>query len=324
MALVRARAEQLREALESAPADAVAVHRARVACRRLRAVFGVLSELSGKRARESQTEPLSIIRRRFGRIRELDVHQAGLERLHATSDTPIEQAAIEHAMEYVARRRRAAERRVGRLQSPSGARLEAGARKALEIAWRGKKAGERALAVVARRLDAVASRLPCLAEEATVEAELHALRIDVKRLRYALELLEPALGGTWPGLIEHTIALQDALGDWHDLALLEALLQRQLDRLTRRQRAVLSDALAQAVARVGAARVAARRRLAAAASSDGPFSTAPGQTEASVESQAPAEVTAAAADAPVEAPPVAPTRRRSPRRTVEEAPEGSA
>lgn len=57
------------------------------------------------------------------------------------------------------------------------------------------------------------------------EADLHQLRIAFKQLRYACEFLEPALDRTRsPAFINMMKALQDQLGDIHDLAVQQQML----------------------------------------------------------------------------------------------------
>jgi adenylate cyclase len=60
-----------------------------------------------------------------------------------------------------------------------------------------------------------------LAAQANVDAPetLHALRIGIKRLRYALEFFAPLLRQkSLPALLKHLAALQDTLGQLNDLA----------------------------------------------------------------------------------------------------------
>ncbi len=52
----------------------------------------------------------------------------------------------------------------------------------------------------------------------------HALRIDFKRLRYALEFFRDVLGPETPGLIKATTSMQDLLGALHDAYVAEGLI----------------------------------------------------------------------------------------------------
>jgi CHAD domain-containing protein len=52
----------------------------------------------------------------------------------------------------------------------------------------------------------------------------HALRIDFKRLRYALEFFREVLGPETPGLIKATVGMQDLLGALQDAYVAEGLI----------------------------------------------------------------------------------------------------
>lgn len=73
---------------------------------------------------------------------------------------------------------------------------------------------------------------------------LHQLRIDAKRLRYALEFLKEALGSEAALLIKPVVALQDHVGALHDAdvaaARARALLVESSSRLTPGERAALA------------------------------------------------------------------------------------
>jgi CHAD domain-containing protein len=75
---------------------------------------------------------------------------------------------------------------------------------------------------------------------------VHALRIEGKRLRYLLEFFSQALGPGLAKAIDALVALQDHIGELHDVDVTVKLLQ---DFLVRDARASLSPAVAQAVGR---------------------------------------------------------------------------
>jgi len=54
-------------------------------------------------------------------------------------------------------------------------------------------------------------------------AVLHEFRISAKRLRYAIEILDPAGGTEW---LKRLRAIQQDLGDWHDAIVAEEFLAR--------------------------------------------------------------------------------------------------
>jgi CHAD domain-containing protein len=64
----------------------------------------------------------------------------------------------------------------------------------------------------------------------------HMLRIDCKRLRYALEFFRDVLGPEAPALIKQVTAMQDLLGELQDAHVAEALLDEFLGRYRRKHR----------------------------------------------------------------------------------------
>jgi hypothetical protein len=86
---------------------------------------------------------------------------------------------------------------------------------------------------------------------------LHALRIRVKRLRYALEVLGAGFAAPPEGQLKHLKALQTALGSHHDLATLEALLEGLHLGLEARGRAVLAAGTQDVLAHIGEERLIA-------------------------------------------------------------------
>jgi len=80
----------------------------------------------------------------------------------------------------------------------------------------------RVLAEVAERLGAVITRSPAMTAPAPDAAQLHTLRIDFKRLRYALELHAAAYGFSYDAERRLAREMQDVLGEIHDRDLLLA------------------------------------------------------------------------------------------------------
>ena len=74
--------------------------------------------------------------------------------------------------------------------------------------------------------------------------ELHNLRIAAKRLRYTLELFAGLLGDNTRLQIERARAIQEALGQLHDIDVRIALISDELVRVTREKVAELDRALA--------------------------------------------------------------------------------
>lgn len=74
--------------------------------------------------------------------------------------------------------------------------------------------------------------------------DLHNLRIAAKRLRYTLELFAKALGGNTQVQIDRVKAIQEALGNLHDIDVRIALISDELVQLAGEKIAELDHALA--------------------------------------------------------------------------------
>lgn len=226
--------------------DVEALHDLRVASRRLRAVLRVFAErLPGKRRRRAG-KALKKMTRLLGSTREWDVHAETLARLHAGTPREVERAALEHVLELVDVRRgheRAAMQR--ELEELHVARLERDVRAIAEhVALADGEAGLPALSwqVLQPLAREAFEELPRLRERERPE-DLHAMRIACKRLRYALELLEPAFCDGHAKVVTRCKHLQELLGRHHDLHVLEEQLTRTLSRLTEHGRDALAEGL---------------------------------------------------------------------------------
>ncbi len=74
--------------------------------------------------------------------------------------------------------------------------------------------------------------------------ELHNMRISAKRLRYTLELFANVFGDDGKRQIERVKALQEALGNLHDLDVRIAMIADELVALTEEELTTLNEALA--------------------------------------------------------------------------------
>ena len=93
-------------------------------------------------------------------------------------------------------------------------------------------------AAVAERSGVVFGALPAALREENM-LQQHALRIDFKRLRYAVEVFAPVYGDDFDELHDTLTAFQDTLGDMHDLHLFLDML-REPDRIKAAARAGVS------------------------------------------------------------------------------------
>jgi CHAD domain-containing protein len=74
--------------------------------------------------------------------------------------------------------------------------------------------------------------------------QLHRLRIAVKKLRYSLELFEPALARKTANCHARALVVQSFLGEHHDLVVLSERVEETLRGLQSRKRRLLSSGLA--------------------------------------------------------------------------------
>jgi CHAD domain-containing protein len=212
--------------------DPRAVHRTRVASRRLREVLPVLPLDPDVVAR--LTKKLRKITRHLGSVRELDVLTALIEELKA--DGRHSEAALTRINNAVTEARgRARERRLSKNEVRElhrvAAKLARAARSLEEPDRhqdrRGRAKGPGALRACRWAIQARIGRRAALLARAIGGAgtvylpeRLHAVRIAVKKLRYALELdIEAANVKSSPDLSQLR-RVQDVLGRLHDLQVL--------------------------------------------------------------------------------------------------------
>lgn len=203
--------------------DASAVHRARVATRRLREALPVLD--GERRGVRRLRKDLRSLTRALGPVRELDVTLGLVVRL--LHDEPSLDAALEtirvRLMERRLRRRARLLRDIddldiaailARVRAPSvhhGASRAAAGRAPLD-----RVEIRRRMATRATRLGQAVDRAGALyAPEA-----LHAVRIAVKKLRYSLELGRAARIVGAARAATQLRRYQDLLGEWHDWQML--------------------------------------------------------------------------------------------------------
>ena len=235
--------------------DPEALHRMRVATRRQRAALRIVARHFRKKAVRDFRDELRTLAERLGAVRDLDVL---IERFQAyRSALGAETAhALEPLLDDWRRRRDVARhemlhhldgdayqsfttRYAEFLESPG-----AGVKEAHDDAPQPRLVRD----VLPSEIWEHYGRLHAYAgvvEWAPIET-VHALRIEGKRLRYLLEFFSEALGPGLGKVIEALVALQDHIGELHDVDVTIGLLQ---DFLMHDARASVSPAVAQAVGR---------------------------------------------------------------------------
>jgi triphosphatase len=197
--------------------EAEAVHRARVATRRLRAALGLFRDHLPSDAQRYRNE-LRWIARLLGGVRDLDVQQ---ERLAAwrQDKVVIEADGLKGLEDWLARRR--AQARAKMLRGLNSARYARFAAEFTDFLRNGPSASEdQPGAVPARRAlpDLILKRytkvrkLGDAIDDDSPPEDCHELRIQCKRLRYALEFAEALCPKAIRNYLPRLVALQDLLG----------------------------------------------------------------------------------------------------------------
>lgn len=231
-----------------ADADVDTVHDLRVASRRLRAFGETFRSVLRKKTHTRLERPLKRVTGAVGPVRDRDVQLELLagRRQHAGSDA--ERAALEYLLERLsAERGERLLRGQKRLAKVELGRIERRVRRAEAevLEHLGSAGDERAYAREVLETLIADAALAVPPEGAGEDAErLHRLRIDMKELRYALELFEPLFGERFERVYERATALQDTLGAHRDLLVLGELVESWRAELDQRGRETLAAGLA--------------------------------------------------------------------------------
>jgi CHAD domain-containing protein len=221
--LLTARLKRFSRALSGVETrDIRAVHRTRVASRRLRELLPVL-QLEGDAARKL-THRLRKVTRKLGKVREADVMLLLIEELHESGRFP--QATLRLVRDAIQASREkargklpgkssaAAFRRIARKLDRAARKLDGQDATESRRAWRwalDARVSRRALVLKSAIEDAGSVYLP---------ERLHRTRIALKKLRYGLELDAEARGGKVTPDLRLLQRMQELLGRLHDLQML--------------------------------------------------------------------------------------------------------
>jgi CHAD domain-containing protein len=187
----------------SSKSQAKSVHRFRTGTRRLQILLDDLSPKLG-RSDKKLLKLLGEVRKRAGKVRDLDVQLAALRSLKVPREPRRKTQLVNHLIER-------------RSQQEKKLRKEAGKETVRQIRKRLKRAS--------KDFDPKESREPLAAAKAMLakinagpdpvtESVLHQYRILSKRARYAAEFAEPS--AETEKFIAGIKRIQDVLGDWHD------------------------------------------------------------------------------------------------------------
>lgn len=216
--------------LGAGEADPEFIHQMRVALRRLRSALRTFLPALPAGFEPAVVPPVRALARVLGEARDWDVlagEIVGPARDAFTGDARLD--ALDAAVGRARQQAREAARRALAAAEHAVFQLDLAAR--LQRAA-GAPAGEDLAAFAARRLDRLHKKALALARAAREDdpASLHALRIGVKRLRYAIEFFAPLYRErNVRNTLDSLTSLQDSLGALNDLARAGPLLMQCMD-----------------------------------------------------------------------------------------------
>jgi CHAD domain-containing protein len=227
--LLKSRLDRFARAVASLEkGDSKSLHRARVSSRRLRELVPAL-QLKADVAKKLSRR-LRKVTKRLGAVRELDVLLELVDELNVSR--PIHQAALRRTRAGVTKDRNAARKhqlgnsRVGSLRRITKKldRVLADLRDSEKLPAARRGPGERSLvwAIDARIANRATQLRNTVGDAGAVylPERLHAVRIAVKKLRYALELRAEATGDGQKTALRGLERVQTLLGRMHDLQVL--------------------------------------------------------------------------------------------------------
>ncbi|MEZ0240128.1 MAG: CHAD domain-containing protein [Chloroflexota bacterium] len=238
------------------------LHAMRVAVRRMRAAWRFFGDAYRPGKTKRLRGRLRIVGDRLGAVRDLDVLLDGVAK-YLEEDRVGDAVGLVPLLESWHTERTESERKLlAELDSPGYARWRDEYR--TFVTTDGAAAIPGRPTAPGRVRDTGASRLWALFERvsgyeqvmrSTDVPTLHQLRIDAKRLRYALEFLREALGSEAQLLIKQVVALQDHVGALHDADVAavgaRALLVESPSQLTPVERAAIARYLESREAELG-------------------------------------------------------------------------
>ena len=222
VALLRQHLVSLLRAMPAAQAgDEISVHQARVASRRLREALPVLGASADAEALDRADKRVRRITRALGPVRELDVTLSLLDELEAKDRAP--KRAIARLRAAVTEERQ--KRRRQMLEEITPARLEKLRKRLVQVAAPERRtyASADAIGEAAGQAEYRARKLRAAIDRAGgiyLADRLHRVRIEAKKLRYALEIQRELTHSRSTARLNRLKHQQDLLGRVHDLEVL--------------------------------------------------------------------------------------------------------
>lgn len=180
------------------------VHQFRTATRRLEAVLEEFVPVHG-RNRRKLLKDLSQMRRRAGRVRDLDVHMAALRNLRVPQDA----SRKRQVLRVMSEKRVGREKKLQRALRPDNlAKLQKRLKRAVRNWQRIAQKPDPALVASTMLRQLVSTPGPL------TEKLLHHYRINGKHVRYVAELAQG--NSQADAIVAKLQRMQDSLGEWHD------------------------------------------------------------------------------------------------------------
>jgi CHAD domain-containing protein len=198
------------------------VHKLRTGSRQLEALAHSL-RLDSKKNERRLLKRLKPIRRRAGRVRDMDVLTGLASRPEFTADRACSVQVLEHLGDERALHARKLQKQVRRSRTPLEKRLKRSRRFLKKSFHRSNQVAEKWAAEAAARalqLEAELRDWPTLNRK-----NLHPFRLKVKELRYILQLAQ----GHDTEFVDLLGEVKDAIGQWHDWEELEAIAKEASD-----------------------------------------------------------------------------------------------
>jgi CHAD domain-containing protein len=215
------------------------VHKMRVASRRLSALLEVLADWFPKRERQTLARRSRRLRRKCGRVRDLDVQLASLASCKSHVG-PGETRALALAIALLERQRQRKRRKLQAWLERFAERFSRDGRRILQAIERHQHAAMARQATFAdigvRMMTKAAGKLWSGAHDFSTTKGLHRFRIAVKRLRYVNEIFLPALDPSFRDDFQpQLVHIQDVLGEIQNAVTALKLLRRCEQKLRKRR-----------------------------------------------------------------------------------------
>lgn len=229
--------------------DIESVHDMRVATRRMRSLLRLLKRYYQSKSVNKYGKSLQMIARTLGEVRDFDVLISDLQMFASDQKEDVKATIVTLIARLDKRRQKARAKLIQFFDSPAyskfiprfsqfiikaqetppidGDETPHQIRHLLPILLHERLAAVRAYETVVDGID---------------EDTLHALRVEFKRLRYAVEFFHPVLGSSADSFVDEIKTMQDNLGRANDLAVFQSRI-KSLKKLKPEEKALVKDYL---------------------------------------------------------------------------------